>query len=89
VHHLLGYPAILTHLPPASRQEPFSHCQRPFGLKTTTRSCHTTSHPVGHSIQRHPERSFINTVWIYKTVLILLKSCCVKTTVDIKTATLK
>ena len=40
------------YLPPASQQGPFSHCQRPFGLKTTTRSCHTTSHPVGHSIQR-------------------------------------
>ena len=33
--------------PPAHRQIPFSHCQRPFGLKTTTRSYHTTSHRVG------------------------------------------
>jgi hypothetical protein len=51
VHHLLGCPANLTHLPPAPRQGPFSHCQRPFGLKTTTRNCHVTSHPVGHSIR--------------------------------------
>ena len=42
--------------PPSPRQVPFSYCQRPFGLKTTTRSCHTTSHPAGHSIQRHLER---------------------------------
>ena len=42
--------------PPSPRQVPFSYCQRPFGLKTTTRSCHTTSHPAGHSIRRHPER---------------------------------
>ena len=46
-----------TRPPPASRQGPFSHCQRPFGLKTTTRSCHTTSHRVGRTIRRHSERS--------------------------------
>jgi hypothetical protein len=27
------------------------------GLKTTTRSCHTTSHRAGHTIRRHSERS--------------------------------
>lgn len=46
-----------TRLPPTSRQVPLTHCQRPFGLKTTTRGCHTTSHPAGHSIRRHSERS--------------------------------
>ena len=45
-----------TRLPPTSRRVPFSHCQRPFGLKTTTRTCHCTSHPAGHSIRRHPKR---------------------------------
>ena len=65
----LSYPS---HTPSTRfpKQGPFSHCQRPLGLKTTTRSCHATSHPVGHSIRRHPERSFINTVWISKTALI-------------------
>jgi len=48
-----------TCLPPASRQGPLSHCQRPLGSKTTTRSCHTTSHRAGHTIRRHPERSVI------------------------------
>ena len=45
-----------TRLPPTSRRVPLSHCQRPFGLKTTTRTCHCTSHPAGHSIRRHPKR---------------------------------
>ena len=39
-----------TYLPPASRQEPLSHCQRPFGSKTTTRGYHTTSHRAGRTI---------------------------------------
>ena len=50
VHHLLDFSAILTHLPPASRQGPLSHCQRPFGKKTTTLGYHTTSHLAGHNI---------------------------------------
>ena len=36
--------------PPSPRQVPFSHCQRPFGLKTTTRAYHSTSHLAGHNI---------------------------------------
>ena len=36
--------------PPSPRRVPFSHCQRPFGSKTTTRTYHSTSHPAGHSI---------------------------------------
>ena len=35
-----------------------------------------------------PGTFFINTVWNSKTALMLLKSCCVKTTVNIKIATL-
>ena len=50
VYHLLGCPANLTHLPPTSRRVPFSHCQRPFGKKTTTLGYHTTSHRTGHTI---------------------------------------
>ena len=49
-------PLIYT-LHPLPDQKEFSQCQRPLGSKTTTRSCHTTSHPAGHSIRRHPERS--------------------------------
>ena len=45
--------------PPTPRRVPLSCCQRPFGLKTTTRTCHCTSHPAGHSIRRHPERSLV------------------------------
>lgn len=45
-----------TRLPPTSQRVPLSHCQQSFGLKTTTRTCHCTSHRVGHTIRRHSER---------------------------------
>ena len=75
VYHLLGCPANLTHLPPASRQGPFSHCQRHFGRSGTTLESRTHFSFVRVILaRRYPGGFFqvINTLFVARS---LCKQC--------------
>ena len=56
-----------TRPPPTSRRVPLSHCQRPFGRKTTTLGYHTTSHRTGHTICWLGRTSCYRTLVLFKT----------------------